>query len=546
MRIFRRTDIISEPPPPGTVRAASPAAGAPRPLAASATKINLSDSKARSEINRPTTRAWQKAAWDYYDILGEVKFGFNLIGAIMSRLRIYVAIVEQVDAPPVEISLWLKKHETMHSESISNLAKVSEEAMLSLENGFVGGGIPELLRVCAMNIGVAGEFFFISPKGAPPDKKWRVASVEELRAGGTSYEIRPSRDNASDSVIHLPDDSYVARVWRSHPRWSAEPESSMLGVLDQAEKLVMFDRVMRTIARSRMHAGAMFIPDGITVKTEDTEPDMDAPEIALMEGLSAPTMDEGAMTSIVPVFLVGPAEQGKEIKRIDLGREIDPEMVAAQQDALNRTLSGLDFPKDLVTGLADVKYANAIVIDDNLYKAHVEPLALLLVDSFTTVFLRPILRKAGVPEALIEKTVIWYDPSEIVTKPDRSSAANEGLDRKVISEKAWRDARGFADTDAPSEEELLRRAVLDDGQIPQEIVQALLELFVPKLFQQMQQMGQQSAGMPATVTQALNPGSSVPTGTPGPEDEPAPMPDDAREQDTPPPDGNLPPFPGRP
>ena len=94
--------------------------------------------------------------------------------------------------------------------------------------------------------------------------------------------------------------------------------------------------------------------------------------------------------------------------------------------ALDRMLQGIDLPKDIVTGLADVKYANGLVITDDVYRAHIEPLVLMLVDSLTSVYLRPKLEAAGVPPQLIERIVFWYDPSAIVTRPDRSQAANEG------------------------------------------------------------------------------------------------------------------------
>jgi hypothetical protein len=285
----------------------------------------------------------------------------------------------------------------------------------------------------------------------------------------------------------------------------------MLGVLDQVEKVVLFDQVMRTLSRARLGAGVIFIPAGMTPANGMSLQD------ALVEVTTKPVEDETVATTVTPLLLTGPPELGEKIKRIDLARPIDEQMIAMSQDALDRTLAGLDIPKNVVSGMSDTRYSNALVIDDSLYKAHIEPLLLMICDSLTTAYLRPMLRKAGIEEDIISKLVVWYNPAQIVTRPDRSQAANEGYDRYLLSGTTWRRARGYSDLDAPDEKELIMRMALDKVQIPQDMAATLIEAINPEFFSDARKASQESAGVPSEVSDLLKGGQPAPAKAPNAE-----------------------------
>src|SRR5262249_9322052 len=140
--------------------------------------------------------------------------------------------------------------------------------------------------------------------------------------------------------------------------------------------------------RSRLNAGIVFVPEGITPVAAGDE----SVEAILTRAATTAASDESAAITVVPLVLTGPVELGKEIKRIELGRPVDDITMQLIQHTSDRGLSGTAVPKDLVSGLAEVRYSNAIVIDDNLYKSHIEPLCLLIADTLTEVLLRPSLR----------------------------------------------------------------------------------------------------------------------------------------------------------
>jgi hypothetical protein len=187
---------------------------------------------------------------------------------------------------------------------------------------------------------------------------------------------------------------------------------------------------------------------------------------------------------------------------------------------LERILQGLDVPKDVVTGLANVKYSNALQIDETLYKTHIEPLMLLIADAITVVYLRPYLIANGYSPADVERLVIWYDPSAVATRNDRAMDADSGFDKMAVSYDTWRRTHGFTDADAPSPTELGLRLLIEKGAITPELTEATLAAVAPEVMEAARRAQQASsvAPIPGDVSQMLN-GEQPPTPVPteGPE-----------------------------
>lgn len=501
MRATRRFFDDDEPLPDGTKRAKAVTFDTPRAATASAEIIDLRK-RSGSAASMSRNKAWQEAAWGYYDQVGELKFAFNLISQIVSRALIFPAVIEDSSEVPIEVKAFLDdvKQATGAVEAVDGdesqsglqaAAQKADDALRSL----TAGSQAEMLRLFALNLSIPGECYLVHD-----GKKYLVASISELTPGNPPTLRHSNTINTPDGQNgkQLNKDSYVARVWRSHPRWSAEADSSMLGVLDQVEKVVLFDQVMRTISRSRLGAGIVFIPAGLTPANGKSL------EEAMIEVTTQPIEDESVAATVTPLLLTGPPDLGEKIKRIDLSRQIDEQMTKLSELAIDRVLAGLDIPKNIVSGLQETRYSNALVIDDSLYKAHIEPLILMICDALTQAYLRPALRRAGVADDIVEKFVVWYNPAAIVTRPDRSQAANEGYDRYLLSGEAWRRARGYSDLDKPSEDELILRLALEKAAVPQDIAAILLESIHPEFFAQKRAAGQETSGVPTDVSQLLN------------------------------------------
>lgn len=461
-----------------------------RAITGSAQRVSLGNKDETDALKkRRGSDAWQTDAWEYFDAIGEIKYAANLIGSIMSRVRIFPAVIVNPDEPPA--------HVTDVDEMDPKLKVAAERALRRLDTA--NGGHAGILSRGAVNIWVAGECYLVQipeKSGTGTPENWDIRSVDELVVGnGGKVALKKTR-SASNSNEDLPDKAFVGRIWRSHPRYSDEADSSLRAIRDACDELLLYSRLSRTIGRSRMNAGALLLPDGLSLAenadqdaealdedgvTIQTDTQTDEFEDELMQAMTSPILDEDSAAAVVPMLIRGPIELLAGVKHLGFERSLDPQLVARADRALERVLQGLDMPKDVVTGLANVKYSNAVQIDESLYKAHIEPLILLFVDALTAVYFRPALESYGFTPEQARSCVVWYDPSEILTRPDRAQSANDGFDRKAISDDAWRRAHGFNESDAPTPRELLTRMVIDRAQVTEPLAEAVLKALDPDL-----------------------------------------------------------------
>ncbi len=527
---------------------------APRAFTAAAAQIRIKDHDEYEQFRvrrSAASSAWQAEAWEYYDAIGEIKYAFNLVASVVSRIKIYAAAVDDPSEAPGPVS---------KSEDIDpRLAAAAERALSRLNSAY--GGQAGLLRDAALNLCVAGECYLVQiPErvGSGIPESWDIRSTDELIADARgNFSVIGRREqnsntgagsNAMNKGVSLGERSFVGRIWRSHPRFSDEADSSLRGMLDMCAELLLLNRTFRATARSRLNAGALYLPDGLSVAAQgdgdfplDYDSEIDpvsfTPEEAedefeeqLIDAMTTPIRDEESASAVVPLIIRGPAELGDAIKQFKFERSFDPALAERSDRVLERILQGLDVPKDIVTGLANVKYSNALQIDESLYKAHIEPLMLLLVDSLTVAYLRPYLIANGYPKEEVDKIVVWYDPSAVATRNDRAADANEGFDRMAVSFNAWRRAHGFSDMDAPDGKEIALRMMMERGQVLPETTEAMLRAIAPNLMDQVREANQAtSAGpIPPEVEQALAQASGGGGG--GDQAAPAPAPGGGEEE----------------
>lgn len=529
----RSTQIVSAPKPSSSVssiflsgQAQAANYSTPRSLTAAAAQIKINDKGEYEQFRvrrASASSAWQQEAWEYYDAIGEIKYAFNLVASVVSRIRIYAAVVDDPTETPISVRV---------SDKVdSRLATAAERALDRLNSAY--GGQAGLLKDAALNLSVAGECYLVQMPARPGSgipESWDIRSVDEVttdpRGGfnviGRREQGTSGNAGSSGLVNKLSKNAFVGRVWRSHPRFSDEADSSLRGLLDLCAELLLLNRTFRATARSRLNAGALYLPDGLSVAAQ-ADPDYpydsedgigagftaeeaeDEFEEQLMDAMTTPIRDEESASAVVPLIIRGPAELGDKIKQFKFERSFDPALAERSDRVLERILQGLDVPKDVVTGLANVKYSNALQIDETLYKAHIEPLMLLIADALTIVYLRPYLIASGFDETAVNRIVIWYDPSAIATRNDRATDADSGLDRGAVSYDTWRRAHGFSDQDAPTATEVAIRLLTEKGNITPELTEAMLGAVAPDVMNAVRSAQQAASVAPLdpAVEQAL-------------------------------------------
>jgi hypothetical protein len=501
----------------------------PRPLTAAAAQLNVAD---KGEAERFRARrasgvnGWQQEAWEYYDAIGEIKYAFNLVASVVSRIRLYAAVIDNPAQAPSPIR---------DVASVDDrLSAAAERALIRLDSAY--GGQAGLLRDAALNLSVTGECYLVqipARAGHGVPESWDIRSVDELLLDQKgNYFIQSRRDSSGMSAgsqtankpgnVLLPKGAFVGRIWRAHPRYSEEADSSLRGLLDLCAELLLLNRTFRATARSRLNAGALYLPDGLSVAAgpdtnfpydvdgqySDPTPEelQDEFEDQLVDAMTTPIRDEESASAVVPLIIRGPAELGDKIKQFKFERSFDASLVQRADRVLERILQGLDVPKDVVTGLANVKYSNALQIDEALYKAHIEPLMLLIADAITIVYLRPYLKANGFDEAAVDRIVVWFDPSQVATRNDRAADADSGFEKMAISFETWRRAHGFADADAPDAKEIALRLLFEKAAISPDLTESMLGALAPEVMDAARAASQAAnpAPMPQNIADALS------------------------------------------
>lgn len=514
----------------------------PRALTAAAAQIKLTDKTESDQFKQrrsAASSAWQAEAWEYYDAIGEIKYAFNLVASVVSRIRIYPAVIDDQSQAPASV----RSSETVNKE----LSAAAERALARLDSAY--GGQAGLLRDAALNISVAGECYLVQmpeKRGSGIPESWDIRSVDEIvmdARGGYNVVSRREQSTGGGNMgptAYLGKNAFVGRIWRSHPRFSDEADSSLRGLLDLCAELLLLNRTFRATARSRLNAGALYLPDGLSVAAQG-DPDYpydgedgemnpgftaeeaeDEFEEQLIDAMTTPIRDEESASAVVPLIIRGPAELGDKIKQFKFERSFDPALAQRADRVLERILQGLDVPKDVVTGLANVKYSNALQIDEGLYKAHIEPLMLLIVDALTIVYLRPYLIAQGYNPAEVDRIVVWYDPSAVATRNDRATDADAGFDRGAVSYETWRRAHGFSNADAPTSNEIAIRMLFEKGAITPELTESMLATVAPEMMEAVRNAQQATSVAPLPpgledVLKGATQSIQAPTETPIPE-----------------------------
>lgn len=443
-------------------------------LTASARRIDLASAEERDRARKARQRSdWQQTAWSYYDTLGEVWFAHRFVGNAISRVRLHVAWQPNPGQPPV----LLDPDDPDLSPEMQAVAASSAAELLRLDSN-PAGGISGMMRDLATNIALVGEAHLLGETALDEDsldgEVWRVCSNDELRADdrGWLYVDTPGTEGRRID----PATSTMIRVWRRHPRWADWPDSPMRAAAGICEELQYLTQAMRGSSLSRLHAGLLAVPDELTFPALDTDPDYgqgadDPFTMALMTAMLAPISDPESAASVVPLMVRGPAEALKELRRLDLSRPIDAVQAAQRDELIGRLATAIDLPPEVLRGMTDANHWTAWQIDEQTFRAHLEPLVLVIVQGLTVGYLRPMLAAQGLdPRAAL----VWYDESELTGQGNDFEQARVMHDKYVVSDAYLRRRGGAADDDAPDDDELARRIATQSG-LGVDVVATLLE-----------------------------------------------------------------------
>lgn len=411
-------------------------------LTAAATRLQIDSGQLEVQRIAKRREAWQDQAWLYFDAVGEVKYACDFLANSMSKCRLYVA--EQPDAEQEPVP-------TDDDKVIEVLSRLRSPV----------AGYSQLLRALTLNLTIPGECYLVGLSATDDrEETWDIYSLDELKHKDQKFFIVD--DEGKETQLDA-DNDFVLRIWLRHPRHRNKADSSLHGVLEPCEDLLIFGRADRAVAKSRIAgAGIMKVPNELSfggkdaTRDEAQNQDEDPFLEELIEAMITPIKDEGSASSVVPMVVRGAAEHLKGLEHMTVERPFDKELDARMERAQKRLAQGINVPVEVIFGLGQANHWGAGAIEESVFTAHLEPLILVECDALTVGYLHPQLKAEGIENP--EKYLVWYDASKLIVRPNRSADADNAHDRNVISDEAYRREKGFDEDDRITDpDELARR-----------------------------------------------------------------------------------------
>lgn len=411
----------------------------------------LTATRSRSQYS---AQAWQTEAWDLYEQVGELRYVSVSQADTVGRIPTFPAehLVEGADPEPVE------------SGAVKEIF------------GVLGGNAEraEIIRNLALQVLVAGTGWLVgippdkdSAPGLPPDSSdvrladlmWVVRSVEDVsnRQGVTRVRMEDGsfREMATE-------DAWLVRVQRPHPRIADQADSPVRSVLPILREIVQLTKHVSAQVDSRLAgAGLLLVPESIRTDEQSDQPDdgtdgRDGDFVgALIESMVTPIRDRDVASAVVPLVATVPDDVVDKVRHVSFSSALDQVAMQLREEAIRRLALGLDAPPEVLLGMTQANHWSAWQIEESRVRTQIVPLIAMICDALTRELFRPALEAAGVPDS--DRYSLWYNPTDLLLRPNRAADAQALHDRGALSEEALRREAGFDESDAP--EGMLDRAV---------------------------------------------------------------------------------------
>jgi hypothetical protein len=406
-------------------------------------------------MHDPEYTSEQDQLWDYYQRLEEFSAAVNWKANAISRVRLIAAEFMPGGDEPMPIT---------------------EGPIADLVARFAGGigGQSQILGETAIHLNVPGEGWLCGVEDDFGEVTWRVYSADELRVRRTTegvqnvdrYQVKVGE--SARAWESLPEDTLVVRFWRPHPRWGWKATSRAAYALGAMKELDLINRRIIAETISRMAANGVILYDRGKLSfpelpgpasAESVDPFAQVLVDVGSKGVADPTSAQATIKIPIGADLGdSDVKIADLIHVVDLSNPFSERMLDQRQAAVTRLATALDIPAEQLTGLGDMNHWGAAQIEEAGIKVHITPDMEMICHAFTEGFLYPTLEAEG--RELVGprggRPVIWYDPSEIVMRPDRSKEAIEAYDRGELSGISLLRELGFSETDQPDEAELDR------------------------------------------------------------------------------------------
>lgn len=392
---------------------------------------------------RDTCEEWQRSAWYFYDVIGELRSPVTWIANMVSRATIRAVEVDPSTGLP-----------TGPTENAA-----AQRAALSVLGGPARSA--QLQKVMAVGWQVPGEaWIIVRGRDNLPDE-WLVISGRQLRAKGEAWEYTDPFTGASVQLDATRD--HLFRVWDPHPDDQSKADSAVRPALPILREIEKSSQNIAARLDSRIASnGILFIPQEMDFPLGESDSKAEAFGMYLLEAMSAGISNPGDASAQVPVIAEMPSEYLGMMRDawIDLSTAMDSAVTDLRDNSLRRLAATLDMPKEVAEGTqGETNHWSAWLISEDTFKVYVEPLLDRIGSALTEHWYHPALRAMGFTDP--ERYQLGWDTSTIVARPDETEDVNWLYEHRLISADHRRSISGVPDEAIPSDEETQLRRLED-------------------------------------------------------------------------------------
>jgi len=406
----------------------------PEALVAAAATINVNAVRQASTHLVGNEQGWQVELWNYFETCGEYGLAVNWRANMISRVRLRAAeVLPGLDEPRV----------------------VDSGPAADLVNELFGdvGGQSAAMATLSTYLDVPGEGWAVGERHLGREV-WRTYSSDEIRGRSDRLEVIDERSVPGRIIWRdLASDALVVRIWRPHRRWHHEPYSPARSALSAIRELDLVNRHIQAQYLSRLaSAGIIVLPDELTFPVREEFNDAPDPFVAewiatAKEAVATP----GTAAAVVPIPMRVPAEYVDKVKHIDFTLKLDEKIIEKRDAARTRLASIINVPTELLFNSGSINHWGLWQLEESGVKTYLTPDVELIAHALTIGYLTPRLLAAGEDP---RRWVVWYDASEIITRPDMTDSVMKAYDRGEVPGRTLRRVIGLDEDDKPTRKEL--------------------------------------------------------------------------------------------
>lgn len=393
---------------------------------------------------------WQREAWGFFRVTGEVAYTANLYGTGMSRIQMCPAR-RQENGPA------LRLNEQKRLTAADKLFLKIWDEVTSVQSG------EEMRRYAGIMLFVAGEGLLVGVPAKARDRRrggdqrrlldytWRVYSRDDVR------DDPDGKITHVDGVAYNKDDLMVIKFWRPDPQFHRLAISSMQAVLPVLRELNALTMYVSSIVDSRLAgAGILIIPNSATVlgaTAPEDDQEEDPTVAAIIEAMVTPIKDRASASAVVPLVFTVPDEAADAIRHLSFASPLDAVAGALRDELIRRLAVGFEMPAEQLMGVAlaaSSHWGSWQVSEDTVRLSYI-PGVNLFSTALLTDLIIPMMIEAGVDEDEANLYFFEADGEDLISRPNMASEALSLYNAGLLKGEPTVTAAGFEQSDMPDE-----------------------------------------------------------------------------------------------